>query len=499
MITAGTRPRRRWESGERYRDRIAPDAPMLPVVRILLATAYGYGCRFAEARDELAAALALPAGEGSEVHRGYAAVARAFYVDFWTGRPHDALRCLEAAIAELEARDPEDRLSFRLFARMLHSYLMLDLGRFEEALAFTEALREDFRRLRRRARGPSLLHVDGLDGAGRPGALGRAGRGCSRHPSRARPGGDLATPIATSPPVALLAAAQGDAAEVAARIAAARDQMREFGVDLRRVVVPVRLRARPPTRWASPRSPTSRHATRSTRRWPSTPRGPTRARRSSAAHVGEGAQGGDAHLAEALALTDEHDLDELWTGRERLAAPGLLARALAGGIGPPGVAERVLAGCGGQALAEVLRPHRGRRAGRPGRASPSSWATPGRRHRDGDRLLRDRDPSVREAARRSWMRLKARPRAAISIVSLGEFRVLRDGVRRPERGLRAARRRAPSWPASSPPGGRCTARPSASGSGPSSRPTGRRRPSGARSTTSAARSSRSSRRGARSP
>ena len=64
MITAGTSPRRRWESGERYRDRIAPHAPMLPVVRILLATAYGYGCRFAEARDELAAALAPPGRNG---------------------------------------------------------------------------------------------------------------------------------------------------------------------------------------------------------------------------------------------------------------------------------------------------------------------------------------------------------------------------------------------------------------------------------------------------
>ena len=172
MITAGTSPRRRWESGERYRDRIAPDAPMLPVVRILLATAYGYGCRFAEARDELAAALALPGAEGSEVHRGYAAAAGAFYVDYWTGRPLEALRSLEAAISDLEAIDPEDRLRFRLFARMLNAYLLLDLGRFEETLAFTEAVREDFRRLGVEGAGAAVVHLDRLDGAGRPGPLG---------------------------------------------------------------------------------------------------------------------------------------------------------------------------------------------------------------------------------------------------------------------------------------------------------------------------------------
>ena len=64
MITAGTSPRRRWGSGERYRDRIAVHAPMLPVVRILLATAYGYGCRFERRGTSSGRLFPWPVGSG---------------------------------------------------------------------------------------------------------------------------------------------------------------------------------------------------------------------------------------------------------------------------------------------------------------------------------------------------------------------------------------------------------------------------------------------------
>ena len=365
MITAGTSPRRRWESGERYRDRIAPDAPMLPVVRILLATAYGYGCRFAEARDELAAALALPGAEGSEVHRGYAAVAGAFYVDFWTGRPLDALRSLEAAISDLEAIDPEDRLRFRLFARMLNTYLMLDLGRFEETLAFGETLREDFRRLGVEGlvlRAHNWIVWTALAGLGRWDEL-----GAQFETPRQGPG--EATCYAYRYLVPGRAPRRGSGeCRWRSRRASRRRAARCAGSGSRSTSRgSCATSPWPHTRWASPRSPTSRPGMRSRRR----PRSasPLASARAAlvAAHVGEGDAGGDDHLARALALTGEHGFDDLWSGRERFAAPGLLARALAGGIGPPGVAERVLAGCGGQAVAEVLRPHRGRRAVGPRR------------------------------------------------------------------------------------------------------------------------------------
>ena len=88
----------------------------------------------------------------------------------------------------------------------------------------------------------------------------------------------------------------------------------------------------------------------------------------------------------------------------------------------------MLAGCGGQALAEVLRRIEDAEPAVRARVADLVGNAPDADIETVNRLLRDRDPSVREAARRSWMRLKARPRAAISIISLGEFRVLRDGV-----------------------------------------------------------------------
>ena len=49
-----------------------------------------------------------------------------------------------------------------------------------------------------------------------------------------------------------------------------------------------------------------------------------------------------------------------------------------------------------------------------------------------ERLLRDRDPAVRAAARRARAQLDARPRPAIRLLTLGRFSVARDGVPVPE-------------------------------------------------------------------
>jgi class 3 adenylate cyclase len=59
-----------------------------------------------------------------------------------------------------------------------------------------------------------------------------------------------------------------------------------------------------------------------------------------------------------------------------------------------------------------------------------------------DTLLRDPAPAVREAARRSWNRLRSRPRAALRIASLGHLTVLRDGVPVPDGGYARPRARA---------------------------------------------------------
>jgi DNA-binding SARP family transcriptional activator len=59
-----------------------------------------------------------------------------------------------------------------------------------------------------------------------------------------------------------------------------------------------------------------------------------------------------------------------------------------------------------------------------------------------DGLLRDPSAAVRDAARRSWTRVRARPRAAIRIESMGRLRVLRDGAAVPDTSFARPRARA---------------------------------------------------------
>src|SRR5207253_4414816 len=97
MVSAGTSPARRIDAGRRWVGQISEDATLLPVARILLATAFGYGCQFDEARRELAEALALPSARRPLVGV-LADVASAFYVDFWQGDPLAALGALDRAV-----------------------------------------------------------------------------------------------------------------------------------------------------------------------------------------------------------------------------------------------------------------------------------------------------------------------------------------------------------------------------------------------------------------
>lgn len=426
MITAGTRPGRRIDSGERFAPQIAARAPLLPIARILLATAYGYACRFEEAEEELRGALALPAAAGSEVHRGYADVARAFYVEQWTRGPAEALGSLDSAVARLERADPDDPLSFRLFARVLRSYVMLELGRHSEVLGLVDALRAEFGRrgaaevLLRAAR---WVRSTALAGQGRWDELGAEFEPPPRAPD---PASATSYGYRYRAPAALLAGHRRDAAEAEAQIAAARKEMAAFGrafddgwflcdfaVAAAAAGLPglARRQARDALAAAEPLG------------------SPWAAARAAlvAAHVGEGPDGGDAHLERALALTHEHGLGELWSAREELIAPALAARALARGLGPPGAAEQVVAACGARALGLALEAGDADAALRT-RLADLAGTVPDVDIELVDRLLRDRDQGVRDAARRAWSRVKGRPRASISIRLLGDFAVARDGV-----------------------------------------------------------------------
>jgi DNA-binding SARP family transcriptional activator len=135
-------------------------------------------------------------------------------------------------------------------------------------------------------------------------------------------------------------------------------------------------------------------------------------------------------------------MDPLWTHRAgELAAP-LLLRAMERGLGPAGAAEAMLVACGGEAIGQAARAARGQDPDLRARLAELAGDAPDADIALIDALLRDPSAPVREAARRSWTKVRARPRAAIRIESLGRLRVLRDGVPVPETGFARPRARA---------------------------------------------------------
>jgi DNA-binding SARP family transcriptional activator len=125
-------------------------------------------------------------------------------------------------------------------------------------------------------------------------------------------------------------------------------------------------------------------------------------------------------------------LDILWSARERALAPSLLARALTGALVDPGLAGRLAVACGGVVLVAVATelasaPPEARAAladaaGESALSDPTLVQT----------LLADADETVRRAARRAQVRLKATPRPPVRIVSLGGFSVWRGRLPIPE-------------------------------------------------------------------
>ena len=159
--------------------------------------------------------------------------------------------------------------------------------------------------------------------------------------------------------------------------------------------------------------------------------------RARVAVVAAGVGAEDAALAEALELSAGLESADLWAVRERRRAAPLLARALRAGLGPAGVAERLLAACGGEVLsecAELLAD-----------APPAARAAVARaaaRAADADavmvaRLARDADAGVREAARAAQEAVARRPRPEMRITTFGALRVHRGGRALAERAIRA--------------------------------------------------------------
>lgn len=425
MLSAGTRPDHRAAVGARWLARLHPSARMVPAARVMQAIGCAYGRRFDDAGLELDAAVSN-GSDDAQIIRVYAAAVRAHYLT-WArdGRP-EALPALDEAIGALEADVERDELAFLPWMRLLRSYLLNDLGRHEEALAEADrSVEAAGRRGLARAPGRMVTWVRSIALAG----LERWDElGAEMAPPDAIPAPDEATSYSYRyhASAALLAAARNDPATVATHIELGRRGMAAFGAvsDDPLFLCDFAIAAH-----RAGETDLARTLARDARdsaadigpQW----------QRARAAVVGATVEVGpasDALLAEALALSGDPVFETLWTRRERRLAAPLLARALAESLGPPGLAGRLLARCGGEVLtlcaADLADAPAAVRV-RLAEAAAEAVAADGEVV---DGLLRDRDASVRAAARSAWARLRERPRATLRIVTLGELRVWRDDV-----------------------------------------------------------------------
>jgi len=427
--SGGERVEQAIETGRRFLAELAPGDTSAAGVQVMLASLYGYVGRYPEARDALAHARTdRPPAPGLKVE---AAIVQAAWIDFPEGHIAAALDGLSAAIAKLERDGRKDPLALLPSAHSCRGWILNQLGRYDDALEEARAIaRSAERRGQLEALGVSAAwtRLEALAGLGRwreleieireSGTLFRDGAGAVRRYYL-----DAAS--------AQLAAHQGDRERVQAEIAAARAVVGEEPANWGRALVLCRLAnaAR-----AVGLAVLARELAAEALRRADRARAPWAQAR--AALLGAACRdddpAADALIERALTLSVEYALEELWIRKERAHAGELLERALVHGLGPPGAAVRIAAACEGEVFAaclervRVLPP-----AVRLGLAEHAGGA----REVDAQalaRLLRDPDPAVRAAARRTQGLLAGRTRQPLQFVTLGGFGVHRAGIPLPE-------------------------------------------------------------------
>jgi class 3 adenylate cyclase len=371
----------------------------------------------------------------------YAKVTGAFYIEYQIGRGEEALLALEEGIADLDQHAEEDELGFAVYARLFHVYLLADLGRYEDALG-AAARTEEMARLRGIARGTGralgwarCMSLVGLDRWEELSAiLAPAGQASVRSEPTSY-GYRLRIPAAR------LAAHRGDASEVRAHVHEALRELDGYGTvsDAHMVLCDLALAARAAAldELADELAARAYDAARSM----GAARGLARAALIRAA-VATDAVAADRMLDDALRMTGELGLEGLWTRRDRALSGELLARALARGLGPDGLAARLTAACGAEVFAECARLLAS--APRQVRVALASVAgeAPAVSAEVVEELLRDRDQEVRAAAHRSRGALAAARRPPILITSLGGLVVRRGDVQVPRSAFGRERARA---------------------------------------------------------
>ena len=351
QLAGGTPQTNAIDVGYRQLSRIEEGARLLPASMVLMASELGCATRYAEADELLGRVLRLRTTGIDPLGPGYLASTRAFYIDHPRGRSRSALATIEWVIGLFEANERFDTLNYLLALLVYRAILLNHLGRFDEALAETGRIVETA--LRRGARGGvdrSLTKVRAVALAG----LERWDE-VEVELARAEPldrmrGSSYAFRMRA--PAARLAAHRGDVELVAHHAAVVMDDVEAFGFsfdtpgwicDIAGAALQVglledarRLQRHVMTGADRAQNPWAR--ARGLLLW---------------ALVTEDGDA-DAALAEGLALTDEYRLEEIWTRRDRPLAGRALARAIAGGLGPDGVAARLAVRCGAEVLEEAV-------------------------------------------------------------------------------------------------------------------------------------------------
>ena len=427
--------------GETYLPQIDPAARMLPVVRVLLAGSYGWAGRFGEAESELAAAEQSPAASAFAALPAYVTIVRAYYIERLQGRMTSALKGLAAGISMLERDPAADTLGLLAYTHAYRGFACTVVGLHEEALleadrivsaaderGMAPGMRRAVAWIRILALAPlerwteleEALEVLARDGP----QIERTPAGHVLHAMSAR-----------------LAAHLGDRATVVAEVAAARSSMAGLSPELDQVGVLCELAL------ASRDVGLDQEAADLGRRALATgealgmPWHLARAATVAADCLGD-CPDGDAALALGLAVTQENEYFDLWSVRERALAAPLLARAIRHNLGPPGVAARLAAACGAEVLREVVEALPDAPGAARAALAVAAADAPDVEVETVDRLLRDQDPAVRDAAKAAWSRRTEQARPSLRLVGLGGFAVFRDGVRVPRSAFGRERARA---------------------------------------------------------
>lgn len=431
MITAGTRPRLRIDSGERLISRLEDDGPALALVRLMLGIGYAHACQPAEATRQFERALAVASPDEALMMEPLIDALEAFYMDYPAGRITTSLGRIDAALAQLEMIETTEASMLRAFVEGYRAAIHADCGRARQALEEADGVLDLSESLGMRAaaemhatwwRLTALWELERWDELAA--LAGRVGPGTMS-------GGMTSFGFRYSAALAAAAAVRGDPQAALAAIATGRAELEAFGdcCDTSLVLCDLsRAASLAGQRGLAVELAEEAHevAARYGFDWHA-----ARAALLAAAGHGPG-PAGDARLAEALELTDRLGLLDLWTRRERGHAAGLLARGIADGLGPPGTAARIAAACGRDVLHATLDGLMD--AGAPARAALASAIDEAC---DVDpetlrELLADPAPEVAAAADRARRILEGRPRPAIRITTFGGLAIHRSGQRVPD-------------------------------------------------------------------